>query len=90
MMFGLKAGQPVQREFWVLNNYEEDFEIESVTSQKGTIKLLEKTMTGNRCHLRVEMTPPEQGPDSTVASDTLEIKIKDNKTLTVPFRGFYQ
>ncbi len=90
MMFGLKAGQPVQREFWVLNNYEESFEIESVSSLKGTIKLVEKTMTGNRCHLRVEMTPPERGPDTTVASDTLEIKIKNNKTLTVQFRGFYQ
>ncbi len=91
MMFGLKAGQPVQREFWVLNNYEERFEIESVSSQKGTVKLVDKTMAGNRCHLRVEVTPPERAAENTVASDMLEIKIKNKKDpLTVPFRGFYQ
>ncbi len=91
MMFGLKAGQAVQREFWVLNNYEETFEIESVSSLKGTIKLVDKTMTGNRCRLRVEMTPPERGPDTTVASDTLEIRIKNKKDpVTISFRGFYQ
>ncbi len=91
MMFGLKVGVPVQREFWILNNYEEKFELESVSSLKGTIKLVDQAMAGNRCHLRVEMTPPERAADSTVASDTLQIKIKDRKDpLTVPFRGFYQ
>jgi hypothetical protein len=90
MMFGLKPGQAVQREFWILNNYGESFEIESVSSQKGTIKLLDEKMAGNRCQLRVEMTPGERNPESTVVSDTLEIKIKNNKTLTIPFRGFYQ
>ena len=43
MMFGLKAGQAVAREIWILSNYEDDFEIESVLSQKGIIKLVDKT-----------------------------------------------
>jgi hypothetical protein len=90
MMFGLRAGQAVQREFWILNNYQDDFEIESVSSQKGTVKLVEKTKVNNRYQLRVEVTPPERGRDSTVASDTLEIKIKNGRTLSIPFRGFYQ
>jgi hypothetical protein len=90
MMFGLKAGQALQREFWILNNYEDDFEIESVRSEKGIVKLVEKTKVGNRYQLRVEVTPPEREPGSTVMSDTLAVKIKDSQTLTIPFRGFYQ
>jgi hypothetical protein len=90
MMFGLKVGQGVQRDFWILNNYQEDFEIESVSSQKGTIKLLEKTKVDSRYQLRVEVVPPPRKRDETLTTDTLEIKIKDGKTLTVPFRGFYQ
>jgi len=42
LLFNLKEGQPVRRDVWVLSNYEDDFEIESVSSQKGTMKLLEK------------------------------------------------
>lgn len=41
MLFNLTASQPVQREIWVLGNYQDDFEIESVSSQKGTIKLVD-------------------------------------------------
>jgi hypothetical protein len=49
MLFNLKPGQTVRREIWVLGNYEEDFEIESVSSQKGLIKLVEsKKVKGTR------------------------------------------
>jgi hypothetical protein len=89
MMFGLETGKGVQRDIWVLNNYEENFEIESVTSLKGTIKLVEKTKVDNRYQLRVEVVPPSHKPQDTLTSDTLEIKIKNGKTLTIPFRGFY-
>jgi len=90
MMFGLKAGQGVLRNIWILSNYEDDFEIEAVSSQKGTIKLVEKTKVDNRYDLRVEVTPPPRDKGATITSDTLEIKIKDGRTLTIPFRGFYQ
>jgi len=90
MMFGLKPGQVVAREIWILSNYEDDFEIESVLSPKGIIKLVEKTKAGNRYQLRVEVTPPPREGGTIVVSDTLEIKIKGGKTLTIPLRGFYQ
>ncbi len=49
MLFNLKPGQTVSREVWILGNYEEDFEVESVSSQKGTIKLVDsKKVTGSR------------------------------------------
>lgn len=49
MLFNLKPGQTVNREVWILGNYEEDFEVESVSSQKGAIKLVDsKKVTGSR------------------------------------------
>lgn len=90
MMFGLKPGQAVAREIWILSNYEDDFEIESVSSPKGIIKLVEKTKASNRYQLRVEVTPPSREGGTIVVSDMLEIKVKGGKTLTIPLRGFYQ
>jgi hypothetical protein len=90
MMFGLKAEKSVERDIWILNNYQEDFEIESVTSQKGTIKLVEKTKKDNRYQLRIEVTPPRREGGSTLVSDMLNVKIKNGQTLLIPFRGFYQ
>ena len=90
MVFGLRAGQAVQREIWILSNYQDDFEIESVSSPKRVIKLVEETKVDNRYQLRIEITPPVRGRDETVLSDTLQIKIKNAKTVSIPFRGFYQ
>jgi len=90
MMFGLKAGQPVQREFSIVGNYEENFEVESVSSEKGLVRLVGKAKIRNTCQLRIEVTPPERQQDSPVVSDMLEIKLNRGRTLTIPFRGFYQ
>jgi hypothetical protein len=90
MMFGLKAEKSVERDIWILNNYQQDFEIESVTSQKGTIKLVEKTKKDNRYQLRIEVTPPRREGGSTLVSDMLNVKIRNGQTLLIPFRGFYQ
>ena len=42
LLFNLVEGKAVQREIWILSNYSDDFEIESVTSRKETVKLLEQ------------------------------------------------
>jgi hypothetical protein len=89
MLFNLKANEPVQREIWILSNYQDEFEIESATSQKETVKLLEHKKVGNRYQLRVEVTPPAQEGERAVLADVLEVKIKGGDTLSIPFRGFY-
>jgi len=104
MQFNLKAGQPVQKDIWVINNYRDDFEIESVSSQQGMIKLIESKKVqdvasgdksvpaneagGTRYRLRVEVTPPAVKDNRNILSDALQIKIKDGEVLTVHFRGW--
>jgi hypothetical protein len=89
LLFNLKAGQAVNREIWLLNNYRDDFEIESVSSQKGTVKLLGKEKIENRYRLKLQITPPQLAGEKAVMSDAIEIKIKDGETLTLSVRGFY-
>jgi hypothetical protein len=89
MMFNLRPGQAVQREFSIANNYGEAFEIESVASKKGSIKLLGQTKVGSGYRLQVEIVPPPKSGDIMV-TDLLEIRIKDGRTLSIPFKGFYE
>jgi len=89
MLFNLKADQPIQRDIWILSNYDDEFEIESVSSQKGTVKLLEQKKEGKRYQLKVEVTPPAPESERAILSDVLEVKIKGKSALSIPFRGFY-
>lgn len=89
MLFNLKAEQPVEREIWILSNYQEDFEVESVSSQKGIVALLDKTKVQNRYQLKLRITPPAAEGERAVLTDVIEVKIKDGQTLSIPCRGFY-
>ena len=89
MIFNMRPDQPVQREVWILSNYCEDFELESVSSQNGRITLLEKKKVGNRYQLQIEVKVPPKEGDNTIAADVLNVKIKDGPTVSIPFRGFY-
>ncbi len=104
MQFNLKPGQPVQKDIWVINNYRDDFEIESVSSQQGLIKLIESKKVqdvasedksvpadeagGTRYRLRLEVTPPAAKDNRNILSDAVQIKIKGGEVLIVHFRGW--
>ncbi|HUW20452.1 MAG TPA: DUF1573 domain-containing protein [Sedimentisphaerales bacterium] len=78
----------IRREVWVLNNYGEDFEVESASSQKGVINVLGKEKIDNRYKIELEITPPADASRRFFA-DTLDINIKDGEKLSVNCRGFY-
>lgn len=104
MLFNLEPGKAVRREIWVLGNYEEDFEIESVSSQKGLVGLVETErvkgaardwMPGveedrviTRYKVVVEIAPPDENIGA-VLSDVLEIKIQGGEMIQITCRGFY-
>jgi hypothetical protein len=89
MLFNLKAEEPVEREIWILSNYQDDFEIDSVSSQKGIVTLLGKTKIQNRYQLKLRITPPPAEGERAVLSDFVEVKIQDGPTLSIQCRGFY-
>ncbi len=91
LAFNAEPSKPVRREMWILNNYGDTFEIESITSRDGYIKVLEQQKVDQRYKLSLEITPPER--DSKRArffTDILNITLKNGKTLDVVCRGFYK
>jgi hypothetical protein len=80
---------PVEKELWVFNNYSEDFEIESVESQRGNIEVLSKQKVNKRFNLKIKITPPEPIGKRKFFMDTLMINFSDGDALRIICRGEY-
>jgi hypothetical protein len=84
------VGEIQKRTIYLTSNYNQPIEIESVSSDKGTIKLINQENTENRFKFDVEIAPPLPEGKSKVFSDTLRIKIKGREQIDVACRGFYK
>ena len=85
-----EAGKAVERELWLLNNYNEDFEIASATSREGIIKVTGQEKVGTRYKFNLSMVPPTTENPAKMFTDTLTITTKDGEKIEVVCRGFYQ
>ena len=87
---GAKPQKPIIREIWILNNYDEDFEIESVSSKEGIIKVLSQEKIDNhRYKFELEITPPAAKGEKRLFMDTLLVNIKDDEELKITCLGLY-
>ena len=89
ILFDSEPGKPVIRNnVTILNNYQEDFEIESVKSKAGITKVVkqEKIRYGHRFSLQI--VPPASGGKQRF-SDDISIQVKDGELLTIKCQGFY-
>jgi hypothetical protein len=78
-----KVGRTESKELWVISNYDQSFEIESITSEKGSMKAAAQEKMGNKYRLTVEITPPAPAQAVRFFLDNLIIKIKNGPTLKV-------
>jgi hypothetical protein len=78
------------KEISVLNNYKQDFEIESVTSKDSIIgvKVLEKKKITSGYELDLEITPPAKG-DGIKFSDKFEINLENGEKLSITCNGYF-
>ena len=88
IVFRAEPQEPITRQVRVFNNYEKDFEIESISSKENTIKLLGQSKISNGYELNIEIMPPAKNGKQRF-TDTLTIKIKDGESLTIPCNGYY-
>lgn len=66
----------------IVSNYDEDFEIESTSSEKGTAKVVSQLTIPGGYRLEVEITPPP--PDKTRSfEDVLNVNLKGGETLAI-------
>ena len=90
IIFNAEPEKPIVRTISVLNNYGNDFEIESLSSENDvvTMKLQEQRKIRNGYQLEVEITPPaEEG--KTKFTDLLSVSLKDGKKLPIRCNGYY-
>lgn len=79
----------IRRHFFVVSNYDEDFEIESISCKKGSIKVVNQKRLLDRYKVDLIITPPETDEKTASFSDVLVIKIKDNPEFEINCRVFY-
>ncbi|MBW8001082.1 MAG: DUF1573 domain-containing protein [Planctomycetes bacterium] len=98
IIFNAEPGKTISKELWVLSNYDEDFEIESISSEKNYVSVVSQEKLDNRYKLKVDVVAPELGSDvnskrkkkQQVFTDTLIIKFKGGDEVKVMCRGFYK
>jgi hypothetical protein len=81
--------ESIRRELWVKSNYNKPFEIGSVSSKNGYIKMLNQERIDNMYKLTLEITPPEL-QKIMFFNDTLTVNIKNGKPLEIICRGFFR
>jgi len=77
-----ESQKPIVRKISVLSNYDEDFEIESVSSKNNCVKFLGQEKIPNGYQLNVEITLPNTNEKGSFR-DMLYVNIKDNKRIEI-------
>ena len=90
IVWDAEPGKPVVKKIDVLNNYQRDFEIESVTSKGNIIgiKVLEQREITNGYQLDVELTAPAV-ENKTSFKEQLSVNIKGGEKLAIICNGRY-
>jgi hypothetical protein len=84
------VGEIQKRTIYITSNYNQPIEIESITSDKGIIKVVDREKTENQYKLVAEIAPPLQEGKLRIFSDTLRIKLAGKEPMNISCRGFYK
>jgi hypothetical protein len=86
---GVDPRDPIVKKVRVLNNYNENFVLESTSSKKGTIKVLNNEVVRDGFELELQIRPPAPGARTRVFTDTLFVNIEGGEQLRIPCSVFY-
>jgi len=81
--------RPVTKKVWVFSNYNEDIEIESTSSKKGTIKVLTQEKVGNGYQFELQITPPVAEAKRRVFTDVFSVRLKGGQHLQITCYEIY-
>ncbi|MFC1738217.1 DUF1573 domain-containing protein [Planctomycetota bacterium] len=88
-LLSVKPSETVTRELWVLNNYDDEFEIESILSEKGYAKVINQEKLEARYKIELQITPPPPTKTQKLFRDTIVVKTKGGEELKVACFGIY-
>ncbi len=86
---GVDPKESIVKKVRILANYGQDFELESASSRKGTVKILSNGIVQSGYELELQITPPPSEDKKRVFSDTFFVKIRGGKQLEIPCSVFY-
>jgi hypothetical protein len=86
---GMNSREPIVKKLRILNNYDEDFELDSFTSSKGAVKVLSNAIVRNGYELELEITPPVSNNRKSIFTETFYVKTKEGRQLEIPCNVFY-
>lgn len=81
--------KPVPKQVRIFSNYNEEFEIESATSQKGSVKVLKEEKISNGYLFELEITPPTLESTRRVFTDVFSVKLKGGQVMQITCYGIY-
>jgi hypothetical protein len=88
VLFNAEPEKPIKKSIKVINNYTDNFEIDSTESKDNTIKAVNINKIVNGYNLDIEITP--QAKEGKIRfSDVFYINIKGGKKLAVSCTGYY-
>lgn len=74
--------EPNINKVFIVSNYDESFEIESTSSEKGIAKVLSQRAIAGGYRLEVEITPPPPG-ETRMFTDVVNVRLKGGETLKI-------
>jgi hypothetical protein len=81
--------KPVTKQVRIFSNYNEEFEVESATSQKGAVKVLKKEKISNGYLFELEITPPTLESTRRVFTDIFSVKLKGGQMMQITCYGIF-
>jgi hypothetical protein len=91
-LVALKASpdKPIRKTLYILSNYDEDFEIESVTPSNDAIKIISEEHQPDKYVITVDITPPSNIGDKRYFNSKLTVKIAGGEELVINCVGSVQ
>ncbi|MBN2267399.1 MAG: hypothetical protein JW725_03610, partial [Candidatus Babeliaceae bacterium] len=84
---GMETQEPIKLK--ILSNYNEDFELESLTSRNGAVKVLSNAIVSNGYELELQITPPASKDTKRIFNETFFVKTKEGLQLEIPCNVYY-
>jgi len=84
-----EAQKPVTKKVSIFSNYNEEVEIESTSSKKGTVKVLSKEKIRNGYQLELQIIPPALDSKRRVFTDVFSVKLKGGQEMQITCYGIY-
>ena len=85
----VNVNKVITKKVRIQSNYNDNFELKSVYSKKGTVNILKSQKIDDGYELELSIKPPAQRKRAGVFTDEVVVEVKGQKDIKIPFSGYY-